>query len=71
MDRANLRKIEIIEVQYNDNDKIKVINRGYFHQFINDFTSDGYIVRSRTMALIENEDGSMTKVPICSIKFVI
>ncbi|OOM16753.1 hypothetical protein [Clostridium saccharobutylicum] len=64
MNRDNLRKVEIIEIE--DNDKIKVINTGYFHQFITDFFFD----RSRTMALIENEDGSITKVPFYSIRFI-
>lgn len=64
MNRDNLRKVEIIE--FEDNDKIKVINTGYFHQFISEF----YFDRSRAMALIENEDGSIAKVPYYSIRFI-
>lgn len=64
MNRDNLRKVEIVQLE--DNEKITVINTGYFHQFISEFCFD----RSRAMALIENEDGSITKVPFYAIRFV-
>ncbi|OOM75458.1 hypothetical protein CLPUN_32690 [Clostridium puniceum] len=64
MNRDNLRKVEVLKCDSEDN--IKILYNGYFHQIINEFCQD----RTFLKAVIELEDGTIRTVSLYDIKFI-
>ena len=63
MKRENLRKVEVFELEYENNQTAsKPLYKGYFHEYIKN--------ASRPEAIIERENGLLEKVSIYNIRFL-
>ncbi|MFR4583227.1 hypothetical protein [Clostridium cadaveris] len=63
MKRENLRKVEVFELEYENNQTAsKPLYQGYFHEYIKN--------ASRPEAIIERENGLLEKVSIYNIRFL-
>lgn len=63
MKRDNLRKVEVFECEYENNQVVSnPLYQGYFHEYIKN--------TSRPEAIIEQENGLLKKVSIYDIKFL-
>lgn len=63
MKRENLRKVEVFELEYENNQTIsKPLFQGYFHKYTENAL--------RTEAIIERDNGLLEKASIYNIRFL-